>query len=77
MLGDVLPTLPDRIKARLFEAFDLAMLYHKKDNQVTCWATITPSTRAALAAIIADSETPDLAAYLTSQYHPSDLSRQP
>jgi site-specific DNA recombinase len=77
MLGDVLPTLPDRIKARLFEAFDLAMLYHKTDNQVTCWATITPATPATLAAIIADSETPDLAAYLTSQDHPSDLSRQP
>ena len=30
-----------------------------------------------LAAIIAQSETPDLAALLTRQDHPSDLSRQP
>jgi site-specific DNA recombinase len=77
MLGDLLPKLPDRIKQQLFEAFDLAMLYHKKDGQVTCWATITPSTPATLAAIIAQSETPDLAALPTRQDHPSDLSRQP
>ena len=74
MLGYVLPRLPDRIKQQLFESFDLAMLYHKKDNQVTCWATITPSTPATLAAIIGQSETPDLAALLTRQDHPSDLS---
>jgi hypothetical protein len=36
-----------------------------------------PSTPATLAAIIAGSETPDLAALLTSQDHLSDLSRQP
>jgi hypothetical protein len=77
LLGDVLPRLPSRIKARLFEAFDLAMLYHKKDNQITCRATITPATPAALAAIITDSETPALAALLTAQDHPSDLARHP
>ena len=77
MFGDLLLRLPDRIKQQLFEAFDLAMLYHKEDGQVTCRATITPSTPAALAAIIAQSETPDLAALLTSQDHPSDLSRHP
>ena len=76
-LGDVLSELPNRIKQQLFEAFDLAMLYHKKDNQITCWATITPSTPATLAAIIAQAGTRDLAAYLSSQDHPSDLSRQP
>jgi hypothetical protein len=73
----VLPKLPERIKQKLFEAFDLAMLYHKKDNQVTCWATITPSTPATLAAIIAEAGIRDLAAHLASQDHPSDLSRQP
>ena len=52
LLGDALPRLPDRIKQQLFEAFDLAMLYHKTDNQITCRATITPATPAALAAII-------------------------
>jgi hypothetical protein len=77
MLGDVLPKLPDRIKARLFEAFDLAMLYNKKDNQVTCWATITPSTPAALAAIITDAGIEDLAAYLNDHAPVSDLSSHP
>ena len=77
LLGDALSRLPGRIKQQLFEAFDLAMLYHKADNQVTCRATITPSTPATLAAIIAQSETPDLAALLTRQDHPSDLARQP
>ena len=77
MLGDLLPQLPDRIKAQLFEAFDLAMIYHKQDNQITCRATITPSTPATLAAIIAQSKTPDLAAILARQDHPSDLSRHP
>ena len=77
MLGDVLPQLPDRIKQQLFEAFDLAMLYHKKDDQVTCWATITPATPAALAAIIAQAGIDDLAAYLADHDHSSDLSRQP
>jgi hypothetical protein len=58
MLGDVLPKLPNKIKTQLFDAVDLAMLYSKAKNQVTCFATITASTPAALAAIIADSETP-------------------
>jgi hypothetical protein len=77
MLRDLPAWLPNRIKAQLFEAFDLAMLYHKADNQITCRATITPATPAALAAIIAGSETPNLTALLTSQDHHSDLSRHP
>jgi hypothetical protein len=68
-LGDALPRLPDRIKQQLFEAFDLAMLYHKTDNQVTCRATISPAT---LAAIITD-----LAAYLSGHATTGDLSRHP
>jgi hypothetical protein len=62
---------------KLFAAFDIQALYNKTGNQVTLWATITPSTPTALAAIIADSETPDLAALLTAQDHPSDLASQP
>ncbi len=77
LLGDVLPPLPDRIKAQLFDAFDLTMLYNKAGDQITCRATITPSTPAALAAIIAQAGIDDLAAYLNDQDHPSDLSRQP
>ncbi len=75
MLGDVLPALPDRIKQQLFDAFDLAMLYHKKDNQVTCWAIITPSTPAALAAIIADSETPTSPAKIILRICHANLGR--
>jgi site-specific DNA recombinase len=77
LLGDALPRLPDRIKQQLFEAFDLAMLYNKQDNQITCRATITPSTPAALAAIIAAAGIDDLAAHLADHDHLSDLSRHP
>lgn len=77
MLADLLPRLPNRIKAQLFEAFDLAMIYHKQDNQITCRATITPSTPDAVAAIIAAAGIDDLAAYLADHDHPSDLSRHP
>jgi hypothetical protein len=77
MLGDILERAPDRLKQKLIDAFDIQALYNKAGNQITLWATITPSTPAALAAIIADSETPDLAALLTDQDHPSDLARHP
>jgi hypothetical protein len=77
LLGDALPRLPDRIKQQLFEAFDLAMLYHKQDNQVTCRATITPATPAALAAIITAAGITDLAAYLHGHASTGDLSRHP
>ena len=76
MLGDLLRDAPDKIKQKLFDAFDMQALYSKTHNQVTLWATITPSTPAALAAIIADSETPDPAT-LPTQDHVSDLASQP
>ena len=65
MLGDVLPRLPDRTKAQLFEALDLTMHYSKTTGQVTSRATITPATPAALAIL------------LPTQDHPSDLARHP
>src|SRR4029077_6909458 len=77
LLGDALPRLPDRIKQQLFEAFDLAMLYNKTDNQVTCRATITPATPAALTAIIAAADITDLGAYLNGHAPTGDLSRHP
>jgi hypothetical protein len=77
MLGDILDAAPDWLKQKVFDAFDIQALYNKTGNQVTLWATITPSTPAALAAIIADSETPDLAAPQASQDHVSDLASQP
>src|SRR5262249_17895204 len=77
MLGDILRDAPDRLRQKLFDAFDIQALYTKAHHQVPLWATITPSTPAALAAIIADSETPDLAALLAAQDHVSDLASQP
>jgi hypothetical protein len=77
MLGDLLGMVPDQIKQQLLDAFDVQALYSKTKNQVTLWATITPSTPVALAAIIAASETPDLATLLTSQDHVSGLASQP
>jgi hypothetical protein len=42
MLGGILRDAPDRLKQRLFDAFDIQALYIKTGNQVTRWATITP-----------------------------------
>jgi hypothetical protein len=77
ILGDLLSQAPDRIKQKLLDALDIQALYSKTHHQVTLWATITPSTPAALATIIAASETPDLATHLAAQDHPSDLASQP
>jgi hypothetical protein len=80
MPGDVLGPVPDKIKQKLFDAFDVQVLYSKAHNQVTLWATITPATPAALAAIIAAGKTPDLAALLTTltgQDHVSDFACDP
>jgi len=77
LLGDLLAAAPDRIKQQLFDAFDIQALCSKAKNQVTLWATITPATPATLAAIIAASETPELAALLATQDHVSDLASQP
>ncbi len=56
MLGDLITEAPIRLQRRLYEAFDLNMLYNKHMHQVTIWATITPATPGTLAAIIADSD---------------------
>ena len=71
MLGDALPGLPASIQARLFQAFGLELIYNKEDHQVTIYATITPSTPATLAGIIAISEPPAAPAGLAhSPQHP-------
>jgi hypothetical protein len=57
-LGDILTGAPTSLQARLFAAFGLELIYNKEDHQVSIYATITPSTPAALAAIIASSEPP-------------------
>ena len=70
-------TPPELPRHQLFDAFDIQARYSKTHNQVTLWATITHSTLAALAAIIAASETPDLADQLAAQDHVSGLASQP
>jgi len=64
-LLDTLPALPARLqdakpatRARLYQAFDLQLLYNKEMNQVTIYATITTSTPGTIAAILSDSEPP-------------------
>ena len=56
MLGDLITEAPIRLQRRLYEAFDLQLLYNKHLHQVTIWATITPTTPGTLAAIINDSD---------------------
>ena len=61
-LGDILTDAPARLQQQLYDAFDLQMLYNKEDHQVSIYAAITPATPATLAAILADSGTPDAGA---------------
>ena len=51
LLGDILPGLPPALKARLFAAFDLDILWNKPGQQVTVFAEITDSTLQALPGI--------------------------
>jgi hypothetical protein len=51
-LGDILPDLPPALRARLFAAVDLTILWNKTGGQTTVTATITESTLAALPAIL-------------------------
>ena len=64
--GDILPDLPPDLKARLFAAFDLSILWNKPMAQATVTVTITDATLAALAEILDpgqdgydDTATPD------------------
>ncbi len=50
--GDILPALPPALKARLFAAFDLAILWNKETGQATVAVTITDDTLAALPEIL-------------------------
>jgi hypothetical protein len=57
-LGGILADAPQRLQAQLFAALDLQLIYKKDTHQVTIYATITPATPYALAAIITASEPP-------------------
>jgi hypothetical protein len=71
MLGDILADAPPSLQARLFAAVGLELIYNKQDHQVSIYATITPSTPAALAAIITGSEPP------TAPAAPDGLAHSP
>ena len=60
---------------QLYQAFELQILYNKSKNQVT----ITPSTPAALAAIINDSQPPTSGPVMShsAQPHRSSWFAQP
>jgi hypothetical protein len=51
-LGDIIPALPNRLKARLFAAFDLTILWNKTSGQATISVEITDATLQALPAIL-------------------------
>jgi len=51
-LGDLIPALPPALKAHLFAAFDLGILWNKEDWQATITVTITDDTLAALPEIL-------------------------
>ncbi len=50
--GDILPGLPPDLKARLFDAFDLQILWNKPGQQATVFAEITEATLRALPGIL-------------------------
>ena len=52
LAGDILPGLPADLKARLFDAFDLQILWNKPGQQATVFAEITEATLRALPGIL-------------------------
>src|SRR5690242_19279582 len=50
--GDLIPSLPPALKARLFAAFDLGILWNKGTGQATVTAIITDTTLAMLPEIL-------------------------
>jgi hypothetical protein len=54
--GDIIPSLPPALKARLFAAFDLAILWNKDKAQATISVTITDTTLTALSEILDPSQ---------------------
>jgi hypothetical protein len=56
LAGDVLPRLPPRLKAKLFAAFDLSILWNKPASQVTVRAEISDATLQAVTEILDASQ---------------------
>jgi site-specific DNA recombinase len=56
-LPGILASAPEPLKEKLLAALDVQCLYRKEQNQVTIWVTITDTTPATLAALLADPRT--------------------
>ena len=56
VLGDILPGLPPALKARLFAAFGLEILWNKPGQQVTVFVEITENTLQAIPGITDPSQ---------------------
>jgi hypothetical protein len=56
LAGDVLPALPPRLKARLFQVFDVSILWNKPGSQATVRAEITDTTLHAVPGILNPSQ---------------------
>jgi site-specific DNA recombinase len=52
LAGDILPSLDPTLKARLFDAFDLQILWNKPGRQATVFAEITETTLQALPGLL-------------------------
>jgi len=76
ILGDILNQAPARLRHQLYDAFGIELLYRHDMHQVTIYATVTATTPATIAAIMADSDTPGHAP-ASAGTHPefSDLTR--
>ena len=48
---------PEHVKARIYAAFDIQVLYRAPIKQATIWATITPTTPGIIAALTTDPRT--------------------
>jgi site-specific DNA recombinase len=69
-LAGLLADAPIRLQQQLYDAFDLQLLYSRKHHRVHIRATITTSTRRALAALIADHAA-HVAALPPTRSHPT------
>ncbi|HEU5384589.1 MAG TPA: hypothetical protein VFV73_01665 [Streptosporangiaceae bacterium] len=56
ILGDILPSLPPALKARLFTVFDMEVLWNKPGGQATVTAEITEATLDAFPALLDPSQ---------------------
>ena len=68
LAGDILPGLPDDLKARLLDAFDLQVLWNKTAGQATVHAEITEATLRALPVLL----NPDQDGYDDTSEHTPD-----